>query len=256
MSKNLSETIDTINTKNEELTTLYEEQTKQVNIKKQLVSSISHELKTPLMIMQVTIQGILDGIIPKEDYKKELINLLEDINKSSVMIQDMLQIYRLEDKEHPLEFGKINLAEITQSYLDDFNHFIAQYKLSLDTDINDDVTIIADEKLIKRVISNFITNAIKYTPENNRIEIKIKTHSDNVHFSVYNEGVSIKKDDLKNIWMPFYRIETELDDRLSSKGTGVGLYLVSEILKNHGFEFGIRNKSNGVYAYFIAPKIK
>lgn len=256
MAKNLSETIDTINTKNEELTTLYEEQTKQVNVKKQLVSSISHELKTPLMIMQVTIQGILDGIIPEEDYKKELANLLEDINKSSVMIQDMLQIYRLEDKEHPLELTRVNLTEITKLYLEDFNHFISQYNLSLKTEMNDTLDIIADEKLINRVISNYITNAIKYTPENSFIEIKITKLNDSVHFSVYNDGAHINKDDLKNIWMPFYRIETELDDRLSSKGSGVGLYLVSEILKNHNFEFGIKNKNTGVYAYFIAPLAK
>ncbi len=256
MSKNLSETIDTINAKNEELTNLYEEQIKQVNVKKQLVSSISHELKTPLMIMQVTIQGILDGIIPETDYKKELANLLEDINKSSIMIQDMLQIYRLEDKENPLELTPINLAEITSQYLDDFNHFITQYNLSLKTNMNEMLIINADEKLIKRVISNYITNAIKYTPENNLIEIKIIKRNDFVEFSVYNEGISINRDDLKNIWMPFYRIDTQLDDRLSSKGSGVGLYLVSEILKNHNFDFGIKNRKNGVFAYFIAPIAK
>ncbi|MFW6318936.1 MAG: ATP-binding protein [Bacillota bacterium] len=256
MAKNLSETIDTINAKNDELTHLYEEQTKQVNVKKQLVSSISHELKTPLMIMQVTIQGILDSIIPEKDYKKELANLLEDINKSSAMIQDMLQIYRLEDKENPLELTKVNLTEVTQLYLEDFNHFISQYNLSLETDMNEKLNILADEKLINRVISNYITNAIKYTPENHTISIKITKQNDLVHFSVFNDGAHINKDDLKNIWMPFYRIETQLDDRLSSKGSGVGLYLVSEILKNHNFEFGIKNKNTGVYAYFTAPIAK
>ena len=69
---------------------LYSEQSTQVNLKKQLVSSISHELKTPLMIMQVTIQAILDGIIPKEDNVKELENVITEINKSSIMIQDLL----------------------------------------------------------------------------------------------------------------------------------------------------------------------
>ncbi|MCK5762216.1 MAG: hypothetical protein KAH16_04895, partial [Candidatus Izimaplasma sp.] len=106
ISKNLKETLETLNTKNTELTTLYNDQSMQVSLKKQLVSSISHELKTPLMIMQVIIQGILDDVIPVEEQKTELMNVVSEINKSSTMIQDMLQIYRLDDANSELEISE------------------------------------------------------------------------------------------------------------------------------------------------------
>ncbi|MFK5884159.1 MAG: HAMP domain-containing sensor histidine kinase [Candidatus Izemoplasma sp.] len=254
ISRNLKETLETLSTKNEELMDLYSEQSTQVNLKKQLVSSISHELKTPLMIMQITIQAILDGIIPKEDNVKELENVISEINKSSIMIQDLLQIYRLDDASTALELTNFNLSKSTHFFINDFDNVIKKYNFTLDIDIEDDVIIYGDKKLIKRVISNYLTNAIKYTPEKEKITIEIKDLGDQVLFQITNYGVSLDEDELLNIWIPFFRIDKTESTRLKTKGTGIGLYLVSEILKAHEFEYGISNVTNGIKAYFITNK--
>lgn len=251
---NMRNTLDTLNTKNTELTTLYDDQTKQVTLKKQLVSSISHELKTPLMIMQVIVQGIIDGIIDIDDQEKELGNVIEEIQKSSIMIQDMLQIYRLDDANSQLDITQFNFSEMIQFFIDDFDNVFKSNNLELSVDIPESIMLEADHKLIKRVLSNFITNAIKYTPDKQKICLKTFEKDNVIYFELINKGVQIDEEDLKNIWMPFFRIEHTEKRQLSSKGSGIGLYLVSEILKAHGADFGILNVQDGVKAYFSIKK--
>lgn len=250
ISENLKETLDTINNKNEELTTLYEDQSKQIALKKQLVSSISHELKTPLMIMQVTVQGILDGIIDSEDVDSELLNVIEEINKSSVMIQDMLQIYRLDDANTQLDLTLFNLGESVHYYLKEFDVPLQKYEFDVHLNLDHNTFIEADQKLIKRVISNFITNAIKYTPVGEKIYIEVSQTEEYAYFELTNYGTTITKEELKNVWQPFYRIEQEDTTKRKTKGSGIGLYLVSEILKAHGAKYNMESKDNYVKAYF------
>lgn len=255
ISRNLKETLETLNNRNQEMTKLYDDQTKQVTLKKQLVSSISHELKTPLMIMQVTIQGILDGVIPKEEQEDELLNVVEEINKSSIMIQDMLQIYRLDDAQSELEISEFSLSNCINVFIDEFDSIIKSNNLKINLNIKENVMIEADNKLIKRVISNFFTNAIKYTPENQQIDILISESKDQAYFELVNHGATINPDNLENIWMPFFRDEkANKSNRLKTKGTGIGLYLVSEILKAHNCKFGIENVEKGVKSYFYINK--
>jgi len=255
ISRNLKETLDTLNTQNDELTELYDEQVKQTSLKKQLVSSISHELKTPLMIMQVTIQGILDGIIPEEDSEKEMNNVLEEIGKSSMMIQDMLQIYRLEDANTLLEISEFNLSDTAKFFLSDFEHVFNKHNLELQTEITKSVMIEADNKLISRCISNFFTNAIRYTPDGGLIKMKVSNRDDCAYFEIINYGAKIPEDDIENIWIPFFRGQNNTSNqRLQTKGSGIGLYLVSEILKAHKAEFDIVNIKNGVKAHFKIQK--
>jgi len=255
ISRNLKETLDTLNAQNDELTNLYDEQVKQVSLKKQLVSSISHELKTPLMIMQVTIQAILDGIIPDEEAEKEMNNVLDEISKSSMMIQDMLQIYRLEDANTKLELTEFNLSEAVKFFISDFENVLKKHNFELETEITKSVMIEADDKLISRCISNFLTNAIRYTPDNGKIKIKVTNRGDCAYFELINYGVNIPDEDLENIWIPFFKSQNNSkDQKLRTKGSGIGLYLVSEILKAHHAEFDITNINNGVKAYFKLQK--
>lgn len=256
IAKNLKQTIETINNKNNELIALYKQQTEQTKLKKQLVSSISHELKTPLMIMQVTIQAILDNIIPEANYKEELKNVLTEINKSSMMLQDLLEIYRLEDHEIPLEIEKLNLSNLVEFFINDFSNVTKKYDFTIKKDLDLTIEINADVKLIKRVISNFFTNAIKNTPDHETISIRVYKDKTHAYFEIMNMGTTIDPSHLDNIWMPFYTINHTNPTLEKSKGSGIGLYLVSEVLKAHQFDYAIQNIQNGVKASFKAPLAK
>ncbi|MCF7926505.1 MAG: HAMP domain-containing histidine kinase [Candidatus Izimaplasma sp.] len=252
ISKNFKATLKTINKKNSELRKLYDKQSQQVQLKKQLVSSISHELKTPLMIMQVTIQGILDGIIKPDDLDDELKNVLYEISRSSMMIQDMLQIYRLDDANTSLDPVEYNLTSELNAIINNLKKPFIKYNFTIKKDIDENVYVEADRKLINRVISNYLTNAIKYTESKSTIEINLKKQLDNtVLFEVINHGTEILEDDLEKIWHPFYRSDHNVENSHKSTGSGIGLYLVSEVLKSHQANFGLENTKNGVKAYFI-----
>lgn len=254
ISNNLRDALETLNTKNAELTTLYEDQSKQVELKKRLVSSISHELKTPLMIMQVIVQGISDGVIEQDDIQEELSTILTEINKSSMMIQDMLQIYRLDDSETILDLHEFDMTNEINKLLKEFEQIINKQDLKIVFNSKESVIVEADVKLIRRVLSNFLTNAIRYTPVGEKIEINIGKTPTSFTFEIINHGVEISKDEIKSIWLPFYRGSQKNFADSKQSGSGIGLYLVKEILTAHGADFGLKNMNNSVIAYFTLPQ--
>jgi signal transduction histidine kinase len=112
----------------------------------------------------------------------------------------------------------------------------------------------ASPKFMGMVISNILTNAIKYTPNKNKIEISIQSIKDKIEYRVTNYGTTIPEENLENIWEPFFRIDESRTKNTKSKGTGLGLYIVSETLKAHRFDYGIENVKNGVSIWFTAKK--
>lgn len=251
LSKNLREALENLNHNNRELMDLYKDQSQQVDLKKQLVSSISHELKTPLMIIQVTIQGIIDGVIPTEDISEEFETALQEINRSTLLIQDLLDVYRLDSKEAPLIKQEFNFSKMVEALHKEFKLVIHQENFNYLESIENNVSIKADPKLLKRVLSNFMTNALKYTPFGETIEVNLRQDVDLITFEIINYGTKIDEAILTNIWAPFYRGSNDQIERSAVPGSGIGLYLVSEILKAHQFEFGINNLKNGIRAYII-----
>jgi signal transduction histidine kinase len=257
IAHNLKETLNLVNSKNKELQKQRDQQEKQAKLRKQLVSSISHELKTPLMIIQLTIQGILDGIIDSQTSEDELENVIIEIEKSSKMIQDLLQIYRLEESKAYYDFSEVDLAKLTNNLLKTFISSFKTKNITLEIDIpNSPMIILSDESLMEQVVSNFITNAIKYTPNNQKIYCSIKEFEDGTSFELINYGITINTKDIDKIWLPFYRAQSSKDHPIATeKGSGIGLFLVSEILSAHeNVEFGIQNIKNGVKSYFKFKK--
>ncbi|XMB86497.1 HAMP domain-containing sensor histidine kinase [Mycoplasmatota bacterium WC44] len=252
---NLRNNIDKLNKRNNEVVYLYEQQTSQVELRKRFISAISHELKTPLMVMNITIQGILDGIFSQEDQDDELRRVLAEITNTDVMIKDLLDVFKLDDMIVK-NLDKINLKTVTQNILNSVENLTKQYKQEVILDTARSPIIYGDFKLISMVVSNLITNAIKYTPENEKIHISILSIKDSITFSVTNYGVQIPEESLEHLFEPFYRVDKSRKKTTKTKGTGLGLYIVSETLKAHGFEFGVENIDNGVTSWFTAVKNK
>ena len=254
LSKNLRNALETLNQNNQELMALYKEQSQQVDLKKQLVSTISHELKTPLMIVQVTIQGIIDGIIPEDQIETEFENIMGEVNRSTLLIQDLLEVYRLDSKELPLKTQAFDFSAMVKNLKNEFNPIIQRRSFSYIEDVHPDITIIADPKLMQRAISNFMTNAIKYSPSGETIEVQLRETDSEITFKLINYGVILEDTVIANIWTPFYRGDNESYDETTSKSSGIGLYLVSEILKAHGFNYHIKNLKNAVQATITIEK--
>ena len=171
------------------------------------------------------------------------------------MIQDLLQIYRLDDKEVLLDQVEFNIRLEISSLLQEFDQLIRKQELVIQYD-KKNAFLEADKSLINRVLSNFLTNALKYTPKGEKIEINTINTSSHTCIEIINHGVNIPNSELDNIWLPFYRgSQTNHTDKKQS-GSGIGLYLVKEILKAHNADFGIKNQDNACLAFFCIPNKK
>lgn len=248
ISDNLSFALEELNNSNNELKNQFE-------FKKTFVSAVSHELKTPLAVIQATISGIEDGIFTKEEEEKELKNIQKEVNKSSDMIQEILNVYKLEDKSLRLDLVEIDLVEYTEYILEELKNFLNQNQTPVNFKHNKQSTYInVDVKQLHRVLQNLILNACKYSEPTSPIDIIVDENEDDIIFSISNYGVSIPPEDLKNIFEPFYRVDKTGSKNQRKSGTGLGLFIIKQILVAHNFEFHFGNIINGVRFVFKVKK--
>ncbi|TDT72565.1 HAMP domain-containing protein [Hypnocyclicus thermotrophus] len=218
-------------------------------IQKRFYSNMSHELKTPLAIIQGYSKGLKDNIKPqKRDFYYEVIQ--EEIEKMVSIINNLININKIDIEEINKE--KIEIKEFIINVLEKYNLDIEEKNVKLDLKLIDK-SVLADKKGIKSVVDNILSNAFVYVKENGKIKINVEEFGENtIKISIFNEGKNIPEESLDYIWRPFYRAD-DLEERKYG-GTGLGLAITSGILKNHNSDFGVINKKNGVEFYFTLEK--
>ena len=219
-------------------------------LKKSFIARLSHELKTPLMVISATTEALMSGIIEENEKEKEFETILEEVDKTTTIIKDIINIYKSTAKEMNLNITRFSLNELSDEILSSIKHIAQVKNLEVITNYDTVSYIDADKDLISQVVSNYLTNAFKYTKEGNRIEINIKNLKDSITYEVINYGSSIKEENKDKIWLPFFRENEDIDQ----SSTGMGLYIVKSILESHGYEYGVENISGGVRSYFTLKK--
>ncbi len=252
---NLSNQINKLNVQKKEIQELNFAQEEKYNVKKNLIAAMSHELKTPLFVIQTTINAIQDDLFTKAQQKEELENINQEITKANKMIEEILNIYSIDNKTLDLTFEPFDLLSLTKDLLKTFAGNYKTKKLQIHLIKNkEEIEIYANLNQFQRVISNIILNAMKYTPENNKIEIEVLDFDDKTIFSVANYGVNIPEKDLQFIFDAFYRVDKSGNKNNQMSGSGLGLYITKEILNSHQFPFKFENIENGVKFEIIIPK--
>lgn len=251
VKEDTKEKVESINSQKELLEKANNELIKESELRSVFIARLSHELKTPLMVIGASAEAMLDGIIDDEDSKKKEYNtILEEVDKTTSIIKDIITTYKSSGREMKLNITRFDLNQLVLEVTNSLTSISTNNEQNLEINLNAQVYMNADRELIKEVISNFITNALKYTKSGNKIEINILDQNKNYIFEVKNYGAHINKKNLDKIWLPFYR-ENENVDKTS---TGMGLYIVKEILTNHKLKFNVTNFDEGVKAYIIINK--
>lgn len=214
--------------------------------RKELIANISHELKTPITIIQGSINGIKSGMYGAEMYD----DILEETIKMNDLVMEMLEISKLESPSFKLKKEPFDLCSLVLKGSDKLKSMIIDKKLNLIFNIDEEFIVLGDEKRINQVITNLMTNAIKYTPtgENIVVKVELDKHKNKYEFIIENFGIRLEDEDLKNIWDSFYRGEKSRNKKYG--GTGLGLFIVKRILEIHGSNFGVENGSNSVKFFF------
>ena len=241
MNKNLKESFKKLEKMNSQLTEEIEMERKLEKERREFVATISHELKSPITIINGQLEGMIYNIGKYKDRDKYLKESYEVTQKMSELVQEILHLIERENGEFKYNFTNVNISKVTNSVIRELKYFIDEKNLELKTYIDEDVFVNSDEKLIKKAITNTVKNAITHSPLKEKIIIKL-TDSE---LSVENTGITIPKDQLGEIFNAFYRVDKSRNRKTG--GTGLGLYIVRTILDKHeNIQYTIESSENSV----------
>lgn len=226
---------------------------------RELVSNISHDLKTPITAIKGYVEGIMDGVADTPEkmdrYIKTIYNKANDMNR---LINELTIYSGIDNNRIPYNFQRINVSEY-------FNDCVEEVGLDLESKhielnfynlVSDDTMIIADPEQLKRVINNIVGNSIKYLDkEKGTIEIRILDEVDSIRVEIEDNGRGIAAKDLSRIFERFYRTD---ESRNSSKGgSGIGLSIVKKIVEDHGgYIWATSKESEGTCMHFVIRKYR
>lgn len=224
---------------------------------KELISNISHDLKTPITAVKGYVEGLLDGVADTpEKQKKYLRTIYNKANDMDRLINELTFYSKIDTNRIPYTFNKINVKEYFDDCFEDIGMEMSQQQvaLSYDNKVAPDVMVIADAEQIKRVINNIVGNSVKYMDKQDKaIAIRVMDVGDFVQVEIEDNGRGIAAKDLLYIFDRFYRTDTS---RNSSKGgSGIGLSIVHKIMEDHGGKVWATSKEGeGTTMYFVLRK--
>ena len=205
------------------------------NASRELVSNISHDLKTPLTAIRGYVEGILDGVASSpqkvRDYLTTIYNKTNDMTK---LIDELLYYSRVSGNEFSYNFEKTNVKEFFDDYVKDLYLELDTIKInfSYSANVDADTVIDIDREQIKRALNNIVANAVKYMDkEDPEIHFRVKENMDAINIRISDNGRGIDEKDLPHIFERFYRSDASRNTKLG--GSGIGLSIVKKVIENH-----------------------
>ena len=252
MSDRLENTINELQKTNIELEKDIEEKSKIDEMRKQFISDVSHELKTPIALIQGYAEGLEENVTTDEESRKFYVEVIQDeANRMDKLVKQLLELLKIEYGKHEFNNKKFDITELIQEVIRKTSVMIEDKEVLVKFKPKEPLFVYADDFYIEQVVTNYITNAIKNVKEangNKQIIIKTKKKKNKARIEVFNTGENIKEEDLTRIWKRFYKVDTSRNRE--NGGTGIGLSFVKAIMTNYGNDFGVNNKEDGVEFYF------
>ncbi|SHE42528.1 sensor histidine kinase [Clostridium fallax] len=213
------------------------------NNRREFISNVSHELRSPITSIKGFIAGILDGVIPRDKENYYLKIVYEEIQRLTRLINDLLDLSSMQAGKLKLNISEFNINELLKQCVMSTEQKIKDRKLRVDVVLEGEhLYVKGDRDRIVQVVTNLIDNAIKYGYENGKLQVKSKTKGDKVLVSVFNEGDTMSEEQKKLIWQRFYKSDKSRTNKIS---TGLGLPIVRYILTLHNQDIWVENESQG-----------
>ena len=254
MSDKLEKTIKQLRNTNLELEKDIEEKSKIDEMRKSFISDVSHELKTPIALIQGYSEGLIENVNTDEESRKFYAEvILDEINKMDKLVKQLLELMKLEYGKREFNNKDFNIVELENEVIRKSQVMLEEKNIKVMFNDNRKLNVYADDFYIEQVFTNYITNAIKNVKEVDKekyIEIlnEVDNENNTVRIKVFNTGDNIKEEDMMRIWNRFYKADESRNRE--DGGTGIGLSFVKAVMNNYGMDFGVINKDNGVEFYF------
>lgn len=221
-------------------------------MRKEFLSNVSHELKTPIALIQGYAEGLRDNISEDAESREFYCDvIMDEAAKMNSMVKKLLSLNQLEFGAGQIEFERFDLTALIQNVLNSTNIMFRQKEVKLDFPEYGPIYAWADEYRVEEVVTNYISNALNHVEEaggEKKVSVHMETMGARVHVSVFNTGKPIPEEDIGLIWDKFYKVDKARTREYG--GSGIGLSIVKAIMNSLNQKYGVRNWENGVEFWF------
>lgn len=253
LSNNLQETISNLEKANKQLAADLKEKEKIDEMRKTFVSDVSHELKTPIALIQGYAEGLKYSIADDESRDFYCQTIIEESEKMNDLVKKITSLSQIEYGYTKVELEKFDIKEIVECKLHTMQLLLEQNNIKLNTHLYSQI-VEMDLSLLDEILNNYLSNAINHISGNKILNISFENYSnDKIKISIFNTGENIPENELENLWIKFYKVDKARTREYG--GSGIGLSIVKAILDNINQEYGVLNKKNGVEFWFTLKKV-
>ena len=214
----------------------------QEQIRREFVTNVAHDIKTPLAVMQGFTEAMIDGLVKTEnDREKYLQNILEEINSLKRLVNEVLDLKRMEEGKFDFDKEPCDMRDIIDRVQRKITQLAAEKDLQMEISVDKKVPAVnCNSDRMERVLINLIANAIRHTPKGGKISIVVTAKANQVHLRISDTGEGIAPEDLPMIWERFYK--GDKSRTRTQGGTGLGLAIVKRIVEGHGGQINVESK--------------
>lgn len=256
LSYQLEESIGELRQANSKLKQDIEKERKIDEMRKGFISNVSHELKTPIALVQGYAEGLKLNINDDEENKNYYCEvIIDEANKMNIMVRKLLELSELEFNDISLDREDFSICELIRNVIKKNSLVVSEKgaEVKFNSNGNEHVQINADYYLTEQVLMNYLSNAVNHLDDKKILSIDLKIIDNKVRVEVFNSGENIPQDAIENIWMSFYKVDKARTRAYG--GTGLGLSIVKATQKAHNNKYGVINMPDGVVFWFEADLI-
>lgn len=254
LSHKIENTLEDLNSKNMRLQEMIDKERENEIIRREFVSSVSHELKSPIAVISGYAQALEEGVVSsKEDLQYYVGVINEESKRMQVIVNDLLDLYKLESNTFKLEIREFSLDTLINKIIRKNSIKFRDKDLQLSVELQC-INIFGDKIRIEQAIQNYINNALSHMDKDKILKVELKKVDNEAVLSVYNSGENIEKSNIDKIWQGFVRVDRVRNYK--ENRVGLGLAIVKQIVKLHKGECGVENISTGVVFWMKFPIAK
>lgn len=249
LSSTLEETISELKTANNELKSDIEKKEQIDEMRKEFLSNVSHELKTPIALIQGYAEGLKECINDDEesrDFYCEVI--MDEAGRMNTMVKKLLTLNQLEFGNEIVTMERFDIVGLISGVIQSIDILAKQKEVTIHFNYSNPIYVWADEFKTEEVVRNYLSNALNHAANEKIVDVKISSQGDLARISVFNTGQPIPEEALDKLWVKFYKVDKARTREYG--GSGIGLSIVKAILESFNREYGVLNYDNGVEFWF------
>lgn len=248
LSAKLQQTISELKTANNELRKDIDQKTKIDDMRKEFLSHVSHELKTPIALIQGYAEGLKENVFDDEESRDFYCEVIADeAQKMNRMVRRLLELNEIEFGQEKVQMERFDVVELLRNLTSSTDILFQKKNVNLVFEQETPIFVWADEFMIEEVLSNYISNAANHVYEDGTVKIRFEQRERDVRIYIYNDGDRIPEEDIEKIWIKFFKVDKARTREYG--GNGIGLSIVAAAMHAHGKEYGVANREQGVEFY-------